>query len=130
MDTYNLVIKAFCESGSSNYVYSILDEMDRKSIRPNAIMFGTFLAGCYREEKFGEVGKVLKLMEESYKMYPGLSTYNVRIQSLGKLKRLVKEKTLIEGMICKGMKSNSVSYSHLIHGMICMGMKPNSVSYL
>ena len=69
-------------------------------------------------------------MEESYKMYPGLSTYNVRIQSLGKLKRLVKEKTLIEGMICKGMKSNSVSYSHLIHGMICMGMKPNSVSYL
>ena len=108
VDTYNLVSKVFCEYGCSSSMYSILDEMDRKSIRPNATIFGTLLAGCYREEKFEEVGRVLKLMEERYKMHPGLSTYNVRIQSLCKLKRSAEAKALMEGMICKGMKPNAI----------------------
>ncbi|OIV95844.1 hypothetical protein TanjilG_06820 [Lupinus angustifolius] len=116
LDTYNLVIKSFCESGSCGSVYSILDEMDRKSIKPNATTFSTLISGCYKEEKFEEVGKVLKLMEEKYRMYPGLSTYNVRIQGLCKLKRSKEAKALLEGMICRGRKPNSVSYSHLIHG--------------
>ncbi|KAF1895441.1 hypothetical protein Lal_00044091 [Lupinus albus] len=116
IDTYNLVIKSFCESGSSGAVYSVLDEMDRKLVRPNATTLSTFIGGCYKEEKFEEVEKVLKLMEERYGMYPGLSTYNVRILSLCKLKKSKEAKALLEGMICRGRKPNSVSYSYLIHG--------------
>lgn len=116
LDTYNLVIKSFCESGSCDSVYSVLAEMDRNSVNPNATTFGTFIGGCYREEKFEEVGKVLNLMEEKYGMRPGLSVYNVRLQSLCKLKRSSEAKALLEGMICSGIKANSVSYSHLIHG--------------
>ncbi|XLR60497.1 hypothetical protein S83_011169 [Arachis hypogaea] len=116
IDTYNLVIKAFCESGSSSSVYSVLDEMDRNSVKPNATTMKTMLSGFYKEEKFEEVGKVLKLMEERYKMHPSLSTYNVRIVSLCKLKRSAEAKALMEGMICRGRKPNSVTYMHLIFG--------------
>ncbi|XP_061354223.1 small ribosomal subunit protein mS86 (rPPR1)-like [Gastrolobium bilobum] len=116
VDTYNLVIKAFAESGSSSSVYSVLAEMDRNNVKPNATTLCNSLEGFYREEKFDEVGKLLKLMEENYRLYPGLSTYNVRIHSLCKLKRSSEAKALSEGMICRGIKPNLVSYSHLIHG--------------
>ncbi|KAL1320242.1 hypothetical protein AAHE18_14G042300 [Arachis hypogaea] len=108
--------EAFCESGSSSSVYSVLDEMDRNSVKPNATTMKTMLSGFYKEEKFEEVGKVLKLMEERYKMHPSLSTYNVRIVSLCKLKRSAEAKALMEGMICRGRKPNSVTYMHLIFG--------------
>ncbi|KAJ7946271.1 Pentatricopeptide repeat-containing protein [Quillaja saponaria] len=115
LDTYNTVVKAFCESGSSSSVYSILAEMDRKKVKPNATTFGTFLAGFYKEAKFEDVGKVLKLMEK-YGLYPGISTYNIRIQSLCKLKRSSEAKALLDGMFSRGIKPNSVTYCHLIHG--------------
>ncbi|XP_027333206.1 pentatricopeptide repeat-containing protein At1g61870, mitochondrial [Abrus precatorius] len=116
VDTYNIVIKGFAESGSSSSVYSILDEMDRNSVKPNSTTLNNCIGGFYREEKFEEVGKVMKLMEEKYRVFPGLSTYNVRIQSLCKLKRSSEAKALLEGMVCGGRKPNSVSYCYLIHG--------------
>lgn len=116
LDTYNTVIKAFCESGSSSSVYSVLAEMDRKSVRPNATTFTTWIAGFYKEEKFEDVGKVLDLMKK-HGIKPGLSTYNTRIQSLCKLKRSLEAKALLDGMISLGRKPNSVTYSQLIHGL-------------
>lgn len=117
VDTYNLVIKAFAESGSTSSVYSILEEMDRNSVKPNATTFNNSIAGFYEEKKFEEVGKVMKLMTEKYGLNPpGLSTYNVRIQCLCKLKRSSEAKALLLGMVSKGMKPNSVTYDHLIHG--------------
>ncbi|XP_058723784.1 small ribosomal subunit protein mS86 (rPPR1)-like [Vicia villosa] len=116
VDTYNLVIKSFAESGSTSSVFSILDEMDRNSVRPNATTINNSIGGFYSEKKFEEVGKLLNLMEERYKLYPGLSTYNVRIQSLCKLKRSSEAKALFQGMITRGRKPNSVSYTHLING--------------
>ena len=45
LDTYNIVIKAFCESGLSSSVYSVLDQMDRKRCKLNATSFGLLLLG-------------------------------------------------------------------------------------
>ncbi|XP_057433433.1 pentatricopeptide repeat-containing protein At1g61870, mitochondrial [Lotus japonicus] len=116
VETYNTVIKSFAESGSTSSVYSILSEMDRNSVRPNAVTFSNAIEGFYSEKKFEEVGKVLKMMEEKYGMSPALSTYNVRILSLCKLKRTSEAKALLQGMISGGRKPNWVSFSHLIHG--------------
>ena len=58
---------------------------------------------------------MLKLMEK-YSVFPAISTYNVRIQSLCKLKRSSEAKALLGGMVCNGRKPNSVSYACLIHG--------------
>ncbi|KAH7836528.1 hypothetical protein Vadar_002458 [Vaccinium darrowii] len=115
LDSYNTVIKGFCESGSSSSVYSLLAEMDRKGCKPNATSFGTMIAGFYEEEKYEDVGKVLELMKK-YNMVPGISTHNIRIQSLCKLKKSVEAKALLDGMLSRGMKPNSVTYCHLIHG--------------
>ncbi|KAJ4982199.1 hypothetical protein NE237_033036 [Protea cynaroides] len=115
LETYNTVIKAFCESGSSSSTYSIIAEMDRKRCKPNATSFGMLLAGFYKEEKFEDVGKVLELMKK-HDIQPSVSTNNIRIQSLCKLKKSAEAKVLLEGMLSKGMKPNSVTFSHLIHG--------------
>ncbi|PNX96530.1 pentatricopeptide repeat-containing protein mitochondrial-like [Trifolium pratense] len=116
VDTYNLVIKSFAESGSTSSVFSILDEMDRNSVKPNVITINNAISGFYSEKKFEEVEKLMSLMAERYRLYPSLSTYNVRIESLCKLKRSSEAKELFQGMIKGGRKPNSVSYYHLIGG--------------
>lgn len=144
LDTYNRVIKAFSESGSSSAVYSIVAEMDRKDVKPNATTFANWLTGCYMEEKYEDVEKVIKLMEK-YGVRRGVSTYNARIQSLCKLKKSSEAKALFDGMLSRGMKPNSVTYYELIHGfckegnldeakslfkrMINSGCQPNSACY-
>ena len=115
LDTYNWVIQAFSESGSTSSAYSVLSEMDRKGVKPNSTTFGNLLNGFYAEERFEDVGKVMKLMEK-YGVRPGLSIYNVRINSLCKLKKSGEAKALLDGLLSRGMKPNSVTYSHLIHG--------------
>ncbi|KDP20770.1 hypothetical protein JCGZ_21241 [Jatropha curcas] len=120
-DTYNTVIKAFCESGSSSSGYSVLAEMNRKGVKPNATTFGNLLAGFYKEEKFEDVGKVLEIMKQKYGIRPGVSTYNTRIQSLCKLKRATEAKALLDGMLSRKIEPNSVTYCHLIHGFCSEG---------
>ncbi|KAM6602081.1 hypothetical protein CsatA_021690 [Cannabis sativa] len=120
LDTYNRVIQAFSESGSTSSAYSILAEMDRKGVKPDATTFGCLLSGFYSEERFEEVGKVLTLMEK-YGLRLGVSTYNIRIHSLCKLKKVDEAKALLDGMVSRGIKPNSVTYSHLIHGFCKAG---------
>ncbi|KAK9151814.1 hypothetical protein Syun_010123 [Stephania yunnanensis] len=115
LDTYNTVIKAFCESGKASSVFSVVAEMERKGVEPNAATFGVWLAGFYKEEKYGDVGKVLELMEKRG-MKPGIGTYNIRIQSLCKLGKTGEAKALFEGVTARGMKANSDTYYHLIYG--------------
>ncbi|KAL4563067.1 hypothetical protein LXL04_027098 [Taraxacum kok-saghyz] len=144
LDTYNTVIKSFCESGSSTSCYPVISEMVNRNCKPNATTFGTLIAGFYKEEKLEEVGNVLNLMRK-YEVPIGISTYNTRIQSLCKLQRTNEAKELLDGLILTGMKPNSVSYCHLIHGyckegklheannlfhkMINSGFKPDSDCY-
>ncbi|KAH1048690.1 hypothetical protein J1N35_039474 [Gossypium stocksii] len=144
LETYNNAIKAFCESGSSNSVYSILVDMKKGGVKPNATTFGTLLAGFYVEEKYEDVGKVLNLMKE-YGIPVGVNTYNIRIQTLCILKKSNEAKTLLQGMLSKGINPNSVTYNHLIHGfckegnleeakslfnsMVNRGLEPDSNCY-
>ncbi|KAI3765197.1 hypothetical protein L2E82_15225 [Cichorium intybus] len=144
LDTYNTVIKSFCESGSASSCYSVTAEMVRKKCKPNATTFGTMIAGFYKEEKFDDVGKVLEMMKK-HEVPITLGTYNIRIQSLCKLKKTMEAKALLDGLLSRNMKPNSVTYSHLIHGycregklvdakdlfqkMINGGFKPDSDCY-
>ncbi|XP_058093640.1 small ribosomal subunit protein mS86 (rPPR1) [Magnolia sinica] len=115
INTYNTVVKSFCESGKSNSVYAIIDEMDRKRCKPNATTYNTLLSGLYAEEKYGDVGKVLEMMKKN-DCFPGISTHNVRIQSLCKAKRTAEAKALFDGIKARGLKPNVVTYYHLIYG--------------
>ncbi|KAF6155121.1 hypothetical protein GIB67_011852 [Kingdonia uniflora] len=115
LDTYNIVIRGFCASGSSNSVYSMLVEMKEKGVKPNVATFGNILTGFYKEEKYEEVENVLKLMTNHGVTY-GVSIENIRIHSLCKLKRSNEAKMLLDGLVKKGLKPNSDTYNHLIFG--------------
>lgn len=116
LDTYNTVIKAYCESGESSSVYSVLHEMGSKGIKPNATSYAHALAGFYKEEKFEDVEKILEMMKNQGLKTGRVSTYNVRILSLCKLRRSSDAKALLDSMISRGTKPNTVTYGHLIHG--------------
>ncbi|ESQ29240.1 hypothetical protein EUTSA_v10023498mg [Eutrema salsugineum] len=144
LETYNRMIKVFCESGSASSSYSIIAEMERKRIKPTSSSFGLMIAGFYHEGKNEEVGKVLAMMKERG-VSVGVSTHNIRIQSLCKRKKSAEAKALLDGMLSSGMKPNSVTYGHLIHGfcsegdldeakklfkvMVNRGCKPDSECY-
>ncbi|KAL5578876.1 hypothetical protein UlMin_011318 [Ulmus minor] len=115
IDSYNWVIKAYSESGSTSSGYSTLAEMDRKGVKPNTLTFAHLLTGFYSEERYEDVGKVMQLMEK-HGFHQGISIYNVRIQSLCKLKKSSEAKALLDGMLTRGIKPNSSTYIHLIHG--------------
>ncbi|GAB2301096.1 hypothetical protein Dimus_035128 [Dionaea muscipula] len=120
LDTYNWVIRAFTEMGSSSSGYLIVEEMASNWCKPNSTTFGTLIDGFYKEEKLEDVGKVLNMMED-HGVKPGLGTYNIRIQSLCKLGKSFEAMALLDGMLSRGMKPNSVTYSHLIHGFCKQG---------
>ncbi|CAA0308439.1 unnamed protein product [Arabidopsis thaliana] len=144
LETYNRMIKVFCESGSASSSYSIVAEMERKGIKPNSSSFGLMISGFYAEDKSDEVGKVLAMMK-ARGVNIGVSTYNIRIQSLCKKKKSKEAKALLDGMLSAGMKPNTVTYIHLIHGfcneddfeeakklfkvMVNRGCKPDSECY-
>jgi pentatricopeptide repeat protein len=144
LDTFNAVIKGFSESNSTSSGYSVLAEMERKSVKPNATSFGNMLAGFYKEGKFEDVGKVLNLMEK-HGVNRGIGTYNIRMLSLCKLKESSEAKALHDRLFWRGMKSNENTYLHLIHGfckegnleeakklfksMASRGFKPDSNCY-
>ncbi|XP_072951529.1 pentatricopeptide repeat-containing protein At1g11630, mitochondrial [Typha angustifolia] len=115
LTSYNTIVKAFSESGSSRSVFSVLEEMSRSGIKPNKTTFCSALAGLYKEEKFDDVEKLLVLMRK-HGCGPRLTAYNVRIQSLCKLKRSEEAKALLKEMAANGMKWNWVTYNHLIYG--------------
>jgi pentatricopeptide repeat protein len=115
LDTYNTVIKSFCESGTSRSFYSVLDEMLKRGVKPNQTTFCTALSGFYLEEKFDDVKKVLELMKQ-HQCGAGLTTYNVMLQSLCKLKRVSEAQKLLQEMGRKEIRPNWLSYNHLIHG--------------
>ncbi|KAF8117688.1 hypothetical protein N665_0008s0043 [Sinapis alba] len=144
LETYDRMIKVFCESGSASSSYSIVAEMERKGTKPTSSTFGLMIAGFYREDKKEDVGKVLAMMKERG-VSVGVSTHNIRIQSLCKRKRSGEAKALLDGMLSSGMKPNAVTYGHLIHGfcnegefdeakklfkaMVNRGCKPDSECY-
>ncbi|XP_057497491.1 pentatricopeptide repeat-containing protein At1g61870, mitochondrial-like [Actinidia eriantha] len=68
-----------------------------------------------KPQDYEDAGKVLNSMQK-YDIHPGISTYNIRIQSLCKLKKSMEAKALLDGMLSRVMKPNSVTYCHLIHG--------------
>ncbi|XP_059437433.1 small ribosomal subunit protein mS86 (rPPR1)-like [Corylus avellana] len=115
LDSYNTVIKGFSESGSTSSGYSVVAEMERNWMKPSATTFGHLFAGFYREERFEDIGKVMKLMKK-HGVDMGIGTYNIRIQGLCKLKKSSEAKALLDGMLLRGLRPNSVTYAHLIQG--------------
>ncbi|PKA45651.1 Pentatricopeptide repeat-containing protein [Apostasia shenzhenica] len=115
LETYNIVIRSFAESGTTRSFYSVFEEMRKRNFKPNTTTFCNTLEGFYRELRFDEVERVLELMKK-HDCHPGLTTCNVRIQALCKIGRSEQAKDLFREMVKSGMKPSWVTYNHLITG--------------
>ncbi|KAF8090697.1 hypothetical protein N665_0469s0032 [Sinapis alba] len=120
LETYNRIIKALCESNSTSSSYSIVAEMEMRRVKPRASTFGLMIAGFYKEEKYDDVRKVLRLMRE-FGVHVGIATYNVMIQCLCERKKTAEAKALLCGVMSCRMRPNSVTYSLLIRGFCSEG---------
>ncbi|ESQ35687.1 hypothetical protein EUTSA_v10007792mg [Eutrema salsugineum] len=127
LETYNLMIKVLCESGSTSSSYSIVAEMERKLVKPTASSFGLMIAGFYKEDKYDDVRKVLRVMRE-LGVHVGVATYNIMIHCLCKRKKSAEAKALLDGVVSSRMRPNSVTYSHLIHGFCSEGNLDEAMS--
>ncbi|VAH64932.1 unnamed protein product [Triticum turgidum subsp. durum] len=63
-ETFNSIIKSFSESGTTRSFYSVFDEMCKQGVKPTATTFTAAIAGFYKEERFDDVEKVIKLMKK------------------------------------------------------------------
>ncbi|KAG2267945.1 hypothetical protein Bca4012_070309 [Brassica carinata] len=120
LETYNRIIKALCESNSTSSSYSIVAEMERRRVKPRASTFGLMIGGFYKEEKYDEVRRVLRLMRD-FGVHVGVATYNVMVRCLCERKRTREAKALLCGVMSSRMRPNSVTYSLLIHGFCSEG---------
>ncbi|EOA40595.1 hypothetical protein CARUB_v10009327mg [Capsella rubella] len=115
LETYNRMIRVLCESGSTGSSYSIVAEMERNFVKPTAASFGLMIDGFYKEEKYDDVRRVMRMME-NFGVHVGVATYNIMIQCLCNRKKSAEAKALLDGVMSSRMRPNSVTYSLLIHG--------------
>ncbi|KAL0668026.1 hypothetical protein Bca4012_030730 [Brassica carinata] len=95
--------------------------MERKGMKQTSSTFGLMISGFYREDNKEDVLAMMKGRGISV----GVSTHNIRIQSLCKRKMSVEAKALLDGM-----KPNAVTYGHLIHGFCNEGEFDEAKKYL
>ncbi|KAJ7967669.1 Pentatricopeptide repeat-containing protein [Quillaja saponaria] len=96
----------------------ILAKDYKQGVKPNSTTFGTFLAGCYKEAKFEDVGKVLKLMEKGMK--PNSVTFCHLIHGFCKEGKLDEAKSLFKNMVNRGIQPDSDCYFTLVY-FLCQG---------
>ncbi|XP_057514005.1 pentatricopeptide repeat-containing protein At3g13160, mitochondrial-like [Actinidia eriantha] len=119
--SYNTVIKAFCEMGSFDSAYSVIEEMEKNGLEPDLITFNTLLDAFYRNERFSDAEKVWELMKEK-NVVPNARSYNPKLRALVAGNRIPEASELIEEMGIKGIKPDVFSYSALIKGFYDNGM--------
>ncbi|KAL5972691.1 hypothetical protein ACLOJK_039496 [Asimina triloba] len=113
--SYEQLLLCFCKSGKSGLAFEILDEMERKGIKPRATTYGIVLSGLYKEEKHKDAEKVLKMMGKNETGMDG-SIHEVRIRSLCLAQKTSQAKDVFEEIVSSGVAPNSVLYFHLING--------------
>ncbi|CAN8305394.1 unnamed protein product [Cochlearia groenlandica] len=145
VETYNRMIRVYCECGLTSLAYSIVEDMKRaRIIKPKASTFGLMISGFCLEEKYDDVKRVLRMMRE-LGVHVGVATYNVLIQCMCKRKRSREAKALLDWVVTTRIRPNFATYSYLIHGFcgeenvdeaLCMfkamlrsGYKPDSECY-
>ncbi|PSS24727.1 Pentatricopeptide repeat-containing protein [Actinidia chinensis var. chinensis] len=119
--SYNTVIKAFCEMGSFDSAYSVIDEMEKNGLEPDLITFNTLLDAFYRNDRFGDAEKVWELMKEK-NVVPNARSYNPKLRALVAGNRISEAVELIEEIGIKEIKPDVYSYSALIKGFYDNGM--------
>ncbi|OMO76675.1 hypothetical protein CCACVL1_15504 [Corchorus capsularis] len=118
--SYNIVIKAHCETKSFMSALSMVDTMQKKGVEPDIITFNMLLDGLFRNGRIADAEKIWGLMEEK-NVVPDTWSYNSKIRGLVHEKRVSKAVELLKEMRSKGIEPDTNSYNVLISGYCING---------
>lgn len=113
--SYNIVIHAFCEMGSSDLAISTFDSMENNGVEPNLISFNTLLNALYRNEQCSEAERLWCLMENK-SIVPDVRSYNSRLRGMVNGNRILEAVELVGEMESNEIKPDVFSYAALIKG--------------
>ncbi|KFK40233.1 hypothetical protein AALP_AA3G348000 [Arabis alpina] len=118
--SYGMLIKSYCDSGSSDKAMEIMRDMEVKGVEVTIIAFTTILGSLYKN---GEIDVAESLWNEMVRKGCVLdnTVYNVRLMNAAK-ESPERVKELMEEMISVGLKPDTVSYNYLMTAYCVKGM--------
>lgn len=127
--SYNIVIKAFCSTGSFSSAVGMLDEMEKEGLEPDSITFNTLLNGFNGSGRFSDVEKIWARMEKK-NVVPDIRSYNAKFLALASEKRMLEGICLFEEMQTKGIKPDAYSFNYFIKGFCNDGKLEEATNWL
>ncbi|KMT04065.1 hypothetical protein BVRB_8g186620 [Beta vulgaris subsp. vulgaris] len=118
--TYNIVIHAFCETGSVDEGLMMVDEMMEKGVNPSVVTFNTLLDGFYREKGF-EGGEIIWSMMDELNVVRNTRSYNLKMQGMVNEGELRNAVALFEVLESEGLKPDVSTFNVLMKGCCDQG---------
>ncbi|KAK9051761.1 hypothetical protein SSX86_028389 [Deinandra increscens subsp. villosa] len=115
--SYNVVIKALCDTEAVDSALEMIDEMERNGCECNLYTYNTILDALYRNGKVSEGDKQWELMK-SKNLEPDIRTYNAKVRGLVVDKRILEAVGLLDEMKGNGVNPDVYTYNGLINGFV------------
>ncbi|PWA51234.1 Pentatricopeptide repeat-containing protein [Artemisia annua] len=144
VETYNVLMRAFCLSGELSVAYKLFNEMFKRDIVPNVESYRILMQGLCRRS---QVNRAVELLDDMLNkgFVPDCLSYTTVLNSLCRKKKLREAYKLLCRMKVKGCNPDIVHYNTVILGfcrenraldackviedMSANGCLPNLVSY-
>ncbi|KAL8228191.1 hypothetical protein R6Q57_015775 [Mikania cordata] len=115
--SYNVVIKAFCDTEDTDSALEMINEMEKNGCECNLYTYNTILDALYRNGNILEGDRQWELMK-SKNLEPDIRTYNAKVRGLIVDKRIKEAIVLLDEMKGKGLSPDVYTYNGLINGFV------------
>lgn len=116
--SYTITIQALCELGSSESLdtaLELLNEMEKKGLKPNLVTFNNIFNGFYNGGRFLEGERIWGVMEKK-EIAPDIRSYNARLRGLILAGMSSEACSLFEELKTKETKPDTFTYNAMIKG--------------
>lgn len=114
---FNILIKGLCKLDKLEAGFSLLHEMSKQGLMPNATTYSTLMHGFCKHGRVKEAFEVYEMMERQG-CHPDAITFNILISGLCKQGKIDEGMGLLKTMKLKGCYPNSATYQALLYGLL------------
>lgn len=114
---FNILIKGLCQLDKLEAGFSLLHEISKQGLQPNATTYSTLMHTLIKHGKVKEAFEVYEMMEREG-CHPDAITFNILISGLCKEGKIDEGMGLLKTMKLKGCYPNSATYQTLLYGLL------------
>ncbi|KZV52583.1 pentatricopeptide repeat-containing protein mitochondrial-like [Dorcoceras hygrometricum] len=120
MESYNILMRAFCSNGDLSIAYSLFNQMYKRDIVPDVESYRILMQALCRKS---QVNKAVELMEDMFNkgFVPDTLSYTTLLNSLCRKMKLKEAYKLLCRMKVKGCNPDIVHYNTVILGFCRVG---------